>query len=70
MDEQDKPIPSLGVLRMQIPLQIRAIPIPLHEGIALVLESKQFGVTQWALSKEESRQLVRILNECLDDLKP
>ena len=66
--DDNQAIPDLKALRMQIPLRIEAFPVPLHEGIALVLEAKQLGVTQWALTKEQCQSLVQALNQSLQDL--
>ena len=66
--DDNKAIPDLKALRMQIPLRIEAFLVPLHEGIALVLEAKQLGVTQWPLTKEQCQALVQALNQSLQDL--
>ena len=71
MDEQthdEQPIPELNALFLETPLVIGATPVPLHDGAALHLESKRLGPTQWALTIEQSRSLVRVLKQCLDTL--
>ena len=68
MSNDEQPIPDLDVVRVQLPLYIGAKPAPLHEGIVLFLESKQLGRTQWGLTIEQSRSLVRVLNQCLETL--
>jgi hypothetical protein len=70
MNDNERPIPDLSAIRVQLPLYIHAIPVPLHEGIALLLESKQLGLIRWELTIEQSRHLVRVLNQCLADLSP
>ena len=67
-DIDEEPIPKLNAIRVQLPLEISAKPVSLHEGILLILESKQLGRTQWGLTKEQSQALVRILQQCLRDL--
>ena len=68
MEDDEQLVPKLDALRVQLPLEITAISVPLHEGVALILESKQLGRTQWGLTIEQSRFLVRALNQCIADL--
>ena len=66
MDEE--PIPSLHPVWLQTTLEISTIPFPLHDGIALLLVSKERGLTRYALTKEQSRHLIRELRKSLDSL--
>ena len=68
MTDDDRPIPDLDALRVQLPLYIGAKPVPLHEGVLLLLESKQLGRTQWGLTIDQCRSLVRVLNQCLGEM--
>ena len=54
MTDDEQHLPNLDAIRVQIPLEIAAKPVPLHEGIVLFLESKQLGRTQWGLTIEQS----------------
>ena len=68
MTDDEQHLPNLDALRVQVPLYIGAKSAPLHGGVVLFLESKQYGMTQWGLTIEQSRSLVRALNQCLDAL--
>ncbi len=49
-----------------VPLKVQILPERLLGGLVLVLESKDLGRTQWALTPELARQMIDMMRKALD----